>query len=109
MKRSAPPRHRGRSRFPHRRDDLFRAWVRRRECVVASHGAVVSRCLGATQFAHVQSRGAGGADLGNGLPLCAGHHTEQHTIGIHSFHAKYRLDLGAIATDLAARYLRSAA
>jgi hypothetical protein len=37
------------------------------------------------------------------VPCCSGHHAEQHRIGVRTFEARYKLDLGAIAAALAAR------
>lgn len=58
------------------------------------------------EAAHVRSKGAGGPDKGNTIPLCMGHHHEQHLIGIRSFEKRYGLDLKTIAQDLAVRYDR---
>lgn len=43
--------------------------------------------------AHVRSRGAGGADPNNLVPLCAMHHTYQHAVGTKTFEARCRVDL----------------
>ena len=55
-------------------------------------------CPERSECAHIKSRGAGGKDERNIVPLCRSHHREQHTIGIQSFAAKYGLDLPLIAT-----------
>ena len=63
--------------------------------------------------AHVRSRGAGGhawiegsldvhgvpfpIRVGNIVPLCRAHHTEQHASGIRTFERAHRLDLAAEA------------
>ena len=40
---------------------------------------------------HVRSRGAGGRDEANLVPLCRLHHTELHQIGRLTFEDKYKL------------------
>ena len=49
-----------------------------------------------SEAAHVRSRGAGGGpdDL---VPLCSGHHSEQHTAGTKTFEKRHGLDLRAEA------------
>jgi len=49
---------------------------------------------------HVKSRGAGGNDEANLIPLCRVHHTEIHQIGKKTFADKWHLDL----EDKALRY-----
>lgn len=86
---------RGGSRFPKRRCPDFLAWVRTLPCLLADRGG----CLGIIIPAHVKTRGAGGDDVGNVVPLCVKHHDEQHH-GIQSFEAKYGLDLAARAEGM---------
>lgn len=39
---------------------------------------------------HLKSRGSGGSNLEHNLmPVCWGHHTEVHTIGLQQFSIKY--------------------
>lgn len=77
-----------------------RAWIVEQDCVVPG-------CWRRpVDPSHVRSRGARGtsADL---VALCSGlegHHREQHDIGIHTFQAKYGLDLPAIARRLEAEW-----
>ena len=81
----------GRSRFPRRRCPEFREWLRQFPCVV-------SDCENPTECAHVKSRGAGGDDVGQSVPMCPHHHRfDLHQHGIHTFQLKYRLDLAQIA------------
>jgi hypothetical protein len=102
MKRRTPlrkrnPRTKG-QRFPHRRDAEYREWIRGLPCTV------LDGCSGEIQCAHVKSRGAGGDDLGNAVPLWARHHGQQHSWGIRTFEGHYRVDLGAMAQSLAEQY-----
>jgi len=60
-------------------------------------------CLGLIQFCHVKSRGAGGTDEGNGVPLCTMAHDVQHR-GIKSFQERYDYDMVAHAWRLWAEY-----
>ena len=56
-------------------------------------------CSGEIDAHHVRSRGAGGIDEANVVPLCHGHHMEGHTGGWHTFQQKHDIDL----TDRAER------
>jgi len=49
--------------------------------------------------AHVRSRGAGGRDRENVVPLCREHHVEQHSAGIETFGSRYGVDLSEIAVE----------
>lgn len=46
---------------------------------------------------HVKTRGAGGIDADNLVPLCRYHHDEVGRIGSISFQVQYNIDLGAVA------------
>lgn len=74
-------------------------YIRRMPCLLWAKGP--SLCEGQVQAAHVRSRGAGGTrrDL---VPLCAGHHEQQHRWGIVTFQDRHRLDLFAVAAEIAA-------
>jgi len=70
---------------------------------VRRHGCAVPGCLARqVDFAHVKTRGAG-ADDSSGVPLCRVHHAEEHTIGINTFQAKYKIDLHALAAEFVRR------
>ena len=101
-------RKRGGHAFPHNVDELYREWIRGRQCLIAGRAplwvSLHNRCEGRVQVAHVKSRGAGGADHQNVLPLCALHHHEQHAIGKLSFEARYGLTLRDEAELLWKRY-----
>lgn len=72
------------------------AIVRAMPCLLLAAGG----CKGAVEAAHVKSRGAGG-DRRSLVPLCMGHHNEQHTQGAKTFAAKYEVDLSAAAARIA--------
>ena len=104
-------------RFAGKRDAEYAAWIRRQPCLVtgcrtgewphwnAPHIIVRDWLTAVTvEACHVRSRGAGGDDHGNLVPLASFLHREQHAIGIRSFSAKYGLDLQADAARLWARY-----
>ena len=82
---------------------LHLAWVRTLRCVARADG-----CLSAVQAHHVRTGNTGG---GMGMkpddcwtvPLCAKHHYDLHTIGCRTFEARHRLDLRALAEELAAK------
>jgi hypothetical protein len=118
LKRGKPPQRktrvkarnakRGGSRFPKRRDPAYREWIRSLPCAardaLAPYLPTLSRCYGIIECTHVKSRGAGGDDFGNCIPLCTGHHRHQHDWGIMAFANYYKLDLAAIARNLGERY-----
>ena len=89
----------GGHRFPKNVDEDYREWIRRRPCLAKQAGG----CWGGTQCAHVKTKGSGGPDLGNLVPLCAAHHGEQHK-GIKTFQKKYGLDLADAARRLTEAY-----
>ena len=103
------PRHKAqKKRFHARRDPAYQDWVRERPCllwIARGHWSSEPRhyCLGVVQVCHVKSRGAGGFDHENIIPLCAGAHDEQGR-GIKSFERKWGIKLGTAALALWERY-----
>ena len=97
LKRSTKPiPKRGKSRFPKRRDPAFLNWMSEHCCVICGHPGC--------DPAHLKSRGAAGDDVGNVVPLCRKHHTEQHAMGWPAFRFVY----ARVNFDLEARYLAAA-
>ena len=94
-----PLRAKGGARFKGRRDDPYRAYIRGLPCLI---GVL---CLGPVEAHHVRTRGAGGADRANLIPLCGRHHAEWHTIGRQSFQRRWGLDAVAEAAELAAQFV----
>jgi hypothetical protein len=91
---------RGGHRFPKRVDEAFRDWIRSLPCCLRG-------CITRTRVecAHVKTRGAGGEDVGNCVPLCRAHHEHQHLIGIKSFQAFHHVDLKDLAARTGADFL----
>ena len=83
-------------RFRHRRNPAYVEWMHNFGCAICGWRPV--------EAAHVRSRGAGGDDVGNIVPLCAAHHREQHTRGIKTFQTKYRIDLTHLASLYGSRW-----
>jgi hypothetical protein len=100
MRRSGPIKAKGKPRHAVSgvRDEPYREYIRSLPCLVA--GKPGHTCRGVTECAHVRSKGAGGADRGNTIPLCSRAHGEQHSMGIRSFAAATGLDLKAEALRL---------
>lgn len=102
-------RSRGRDRFKGRRNDAYR------ELVTASYRCEVEgrqvtptlrhRCSGVLEFAHVEARGIGGYDVGNGVSLCTEAHTAApwsiHRDGPESFAKRFGIDLAKRAKTIA--------
>jgi len=49
---------------------------------------------------HIKSRGAGGGDSANLVPLCRVHHTMIHTYGRRTFEKKFHISLLVMAVNL---------
>jgi hypothetical protein len=62
--------------------------------------------LAVVDVAHVKTRGSGGADRNNVVPLCRWHHVAQHNMGIRSFEKWWRVNLKEIAHRLTAEYVK---
>lgn len=72
-------------------------WLRSLACVVA--GCRDDRI----EASHVRSRGAGG-DWTAQVPMCHGHHSELHALGIVTFQRTHSLDLADLAAAHALRW-----
>lgn len=99
------------SLFPKLVDRNYRAFIRTQQCVLAgrSRQSVLAfwyphHCMGRVQACHVKSRGAGGADIGNLYPGCAGAHDEQGRIGVKAFEKRWRVKLEHIAAGYGLKY-----
>ena len=64
----------------------YRNYIKGMKCLVDN-----KECLPQSDPHHVRSKGAGGRDRSNLVPLCRIHHTECHTIGRITFEDKYKL------------------
>jgi len=88
-------------RFAANVNEAFREWIREQPCCIPG---CLSRWKN-VECAHVKSRGAGGVDEGNAVPMCAGHHRYQHLIGIKAFQERMHVDLAAIAAKLGIQWV----
>lgn len=86
--------------FPKLVDQAYREWVRRQPCLLSS-----LQCWGVIQVCHVKSRGSGGADHGNVVPMCVLHHDVQGRAGIKGFERTYRVDLRMAAAHYYEQYI----
>jgi hypothetical protein len=70
-------------------------------------GSSAISCFGATQNAHLKHRATGGADHGNDVPLCMGHHSQldQHIRNEETFEALYDVNLAAAARRVEEDYV----
>ncbi len=89
-------------RKPYVRDDDYLEYVSRLSCLVCLKNGYKTEDR--SDPAHVKSRGAGGHDRGNTVPLCHGHHALQHSHGIGAFQAGYAIDLKAEAKRIEEAY-----
>ena len=102
------PRRRSKPRMGIRESSVIRcsghrAFIRSFECALAT-SAFAKHCDGETECAHVRT----GTDGGTGMkpsdcwtiPLCRGHHREQHNIGEPAFEKRYAIRMKAMAEQL---------
>jgi hypothetical protein len=111
LRRTAKLRAKGKSRFPKRRDPAYIAWIHTQPCILYGNGGTYGvplghRCISELEACHVRSRGAGGDDRANVVPMCRILHQQQHTWGIKTFEAFWRIDLAAEAKRLFGQYQR---
>jgi hypothetical protein len=85
-----------------RTDEAYRGWIRGLPCRIVSPA-----CGGPTHPHHVKTRGAGGVDRQNLVPLCAWHHDLLHQIGRKTFAKRFGVDLAADAVAFDAIYEQS--
>jgi hypothetical protein len=83
-------------------DMNYREWIRMQPCLV--NKGLPCRVNGLRHPHHVKTRGAGGKDAQNLVPLCVVHHQELHDTGRTSFETKYGLDLRVHAERLWAHH-----
>lgn len=101
----APKKPEGkRERFLRNAVPELREFVRSRPCVLES----LHECRGPVEVAHVKSRGSGGPDYDNVVPLCMEHHRELHRIGRKSWEFKHQFRLPPVARLITAAYLKHA-
>lgn len=79
----------------------FLDWISEQPCTVCGQGTYHDE-VGAflCDPAHVKSRGAGGEDIGNVIPLCRYHHSKQHQIGWQRFEKGYNIRAAIVAARL---------
>src|ERR1051325_10933345 len=73
-------------------DPPHREWTRRQACIICEPGKQSTP----TECAHVKNKRNHG-DENNLIPLCQSCHREQHRIGIKTFAARHKKDLGHLA------------
>ena len=98
LKRRSPLRSRGKrgSLFPKRRDKEYTDWIKSLPCVLFA----LHECWLPTDPAHVFStRGAGGYDRGEVVPLCRKAHDEQEGRTV-AFMIKWGVNVRRIAKEL---------
>ena len=62
------------------------------------------KCFGRIDAHHVKTRGAGGKDEGNLIPLCRAHHIYIHSVGILTFMKKFSVNLKEVAELIQKKY-----
>jgi hypothetical protein len=103
-----------RSGPPKARDRAYLDWIKSLDCRVplsyAYHVGMGNRCCWfppgrpCIEPAHVKTKGSGGADRGNTVPLCPLHHDEQEG-DTEGFESVYGISLKLEAARLLVRYI----
>ena len=94
-KARAAIRRKGKPRFKGGKDPNFLKWIRTLPCAIVARDPKLNQyCQVPIQAAHIVSRGAGGMDRGNVIPLCQAAHREQHLHGIEWFANEYFYEPG---------------
>lgn len=88
-------RAKGGSRFPKRRNLAYQRWIRRHKCLICGRQPV--------DGAHVKTKGSGGDDVDNMVPLCREHHQKQEGRN-KAFNQRYNIDLRAVAKEFGDRW-----
>ena len=94
-------KRKGKRMFPKGEDQAYLAYIRILPCLLSTKYG----CSGPTEPHHVKTKGAGGPDQGNTIPLCRLHHTEWHDKGRIGWQMKYEIDAPKEAMLLADMYL----
>lgn len=92
-----PIKKRGGSRFPKRRDYDYQSWIRQKPCIICGTTPV--------DGAHVKTKGSGGDDVGNMVPLCRTHHMEQEG-RTREFEKRHQISLSLLARGFANKYAK---
>lgn len=97
LTRRTPIRSKGRPRFKNGRDPDYLERVRGLPCWGC--GLLGRDQRYRTEAAHVKSRGAGGPDRRNTLPLCTACHRLQHTVGWNDWTARYGVTVEQVKAE----------
>jgi hypothetical protein len=96
----------------------YRKFVGQIRCVVCQHSRGIDadgnnveevsykpELIRVADVHHLTSRGAGGDDAENIVPLCRVHHGEFHSMGVNTFQLHYNVDLRFVARAIYARFM----
>lgn len=80
-------------------------WIRGHECAISGH--VLHVCNGRIEAAHVRRGTDGGVGIKPSdiwaIPLCSSAHRDQHNAGEATFEKYWKIDMKAMAEDMARR------
>lgn len=85
--------------------ESFLKYIRSLNCLVAEDWG--HECIGKIHAHHVRSRGAGGGDEANVVPLCFYHHRRVHDMGRLTFQKHYVTNFKLMAHEIHYDYQRS--
>lgn len=113
-----PPKGKPQPRFKAGRDPAFLAWLRNQPCCISGvrsgewitvpfPDGSTAKVPARIEAAHVKTRGSGGVDRGNAVPLELSQHRALHRIGIKTWQRERKVDLHELAKKYAADYERT--
>ncbi len=89
---------------------LFYEYISKQNCLLYDEYGY--ECRGKTHSHHIVSRGAGGKEINNLIPLCASHHVmganSIHFLGKKTFEKKYKINLKEEGVKYFDQYMRKA-
>lgn len=90
------------------RDRAYLDWVKTQNCVVLGRVGICAWWVERpdTEPAHIKTKGSGGADRGNVVPLCPLHHSEQEG-DTEGFEQTYGLNLKLEAARLLVKFIEA--
>lgn len=84
--------------------DAYTKYINMLPCsLFETHGY---ECQGDTVGHHIRSRGAGGKEKGNLVPMCYNHHAIVHSMGKLTFQYNYQVNLKLLAQELHEVFLK---
>jgi len=79
-------------------NEKYLDYIKQMECLVYEDFGF--ECCGEVDAHHVKTKGSGGGEEGNLIPLCRKHHSLVHSMGRLTFQQKYVTNFKMLAHDI---------